>query len=201
MPVPDDDCNAPRNAGGPVLYYGNHHPGKGILQFVKAMRATPDLKAIVAGRRHPRWKKYNELVEAEVKQAPNITLEDGWTTSERKHELFREASAVALPYLAPGSGSLVLQESIAHGRPVVASLTEPLRSLVNELKVGFTVDTHDATLFGEALRRAATQDPSAFAPELSTAREANSTDAVARKLSALYLSVLGESAGKGGVAQ
>jgi glycosyltransferase involved in cell wall biosynthesis len=57
MPVPDDTCNAPRKGGGPVLYYGNHHPGKGILEFVKAVRATPDLKAIVAGRRHPRWAK------------------------------------------------------------------------------------------------------------------------------------------------
>jgi glycosyltransferase involved in cell wall biosynthesis len=84
----------------------------------------------------------------------------------------------------------VLQESIAHGRPVVASLTEPLRSLVVDLKVGLTVDTFDAALFGEALRRAATQEPSAFAPELSRARGANSTDAVAKTLAGFYASLL-----------
>lgn len=190
MPVPDDDCNAPRKAGGPVLYYGNHHPGKGILEFVRAMRATPDLKAIVAGRRHERWAKYNALVQKEVDAAPNITLEDGWTTSQRKHELFREASAVALPYLAPGSGSLVLQEAIAHERPVVASMTEPLRSLVAGLGVGLTVDTHDAGQFGEALRRVATQNPSAFAPELARAREANSGANVAKVVANLYQSVV-----------
>lgn len=190
MPVPDDDCNSPRIAGGPVLYFGNHHPGKGILEFVRAMRARPDLKAVLAGRRDPRWAKYNELVAKELRSAPNVSVEDGWTTTERRHALFRAASAVALPYLAPGSGSLVLQDAIAHERPVVASLTEPLRSLVVGLGVGLTVDTHDAELFGEALDRVAKQDPSAFAPEVGRAREANSGRNVAKVVAGLYASVL-----------
>ncbi len=193
MPVPDDDCNEPRRAGAPVLYFGNHHPGKGILDFVRAMRKLPDLKATVAGRRHPQWAKYNALVQAEVDQAPNITIEDGWTSPERKHELFNGASAVALPYLAPGSGSLVLQDSIAHRRPVVASTTEPLQSLVKDLGVGLTVETRDPTFFSEAIRRVAIQDPSAFAPELTRAREANGGDAVARRLAAFYASVTRQS--------
>jgi glycosyltransferase involved in cell wall biosynthesis len=96
---------------------------------------------------------------------------------------------VALPYLAPGSGSLVLQEAIAHRRPVVASMTEPLRSLVSGLGVGLTVDTRDTAQFSEALRRASTQEPSAFAAELTRAREANSGEAVARHLAGLYRKV------------
>ncbi len=190
MPVPHDDCNEPRRSGGPVLYFGNHHPGKGILEFVRAMRKLPDLKAVVAGRRHPKWAKYNAQVQKALDAAPNVTLEEGWTTPERKHQLFNEASAVALPYLAPGSGSLVLQESIGHRRPVVASMTQPLQSLVHELGVGLTIETRDPELFAQAIRRVAVQDPSAFAPEIERARAANSGDGVATRVAALYASVL-----------
>ena len=196
MPVPSDTCNAARKRGGPILYFGNHHPGKGILEFVMAMQRLPEIKAVVAGKSYPKWAEYNEAVRREASKAPNVAIEDGWTTGERKHELFREACAVALPYSALGSGSLVLQDAIAHERPVLASTAEPLRSLVTELGVGLVAEPGDTATFAEALRRVAEQELSAFAADLARARQTNSEDAIASRLAALYGRVLAQNDGR-----
>jgi glycosyltransferase involved in cell wall biosynthesis len=190
MPIPEDACDRTPNMQGPLLFLGNHHPGKGILELVKALRTLPHIEAVVAGKRNPKWAHYDRMVDNEVALATNVRLELGWVTTKRKHELFRNASVVALPYRSEGSGSLILQESIAHGRPVAASDIQPLCSLVEEARVGTCADPQDTPAFAEAIRSVVEAPEGIYSRSLDRARSAGSPETVAQMLISQYEGLL-----------
>jgi glycosyltransferase involved in cell wall biosynthesis len=185
MPVFHDDCPKDVHPDGHVLFLGNHHPGKGLIEFVRAMKGAHELKAVIAGKEDPKWASYNTRVARELETSGNVRVETGWVSTQRKHELLSGARVVALPYTSAGSGSLVLCEAIGHGRPVVASTVQPLRSLVETAKVGKTVAIEDAAAFGNAIREVAA-GPEPFAEGLERARREGAPEAIALRLRTVY---------------
>ena len=190
MIVPIDECDTTGRKGGFVLFLGNHHPGKGLVEFASAMQTIPEVPAVIAGLRNPKWASYNARVARELERAPNVRVEDGWVSMARKHELLCGARMVALPYTSPGSGSLVHSDAIGHLRPVVASQVQPLRSLVEGAGTGETVSILDTRAFAGAIKRVAGADPSPFGEGLARARQEGSPASVANAVRAAYEEVL-----------
>lgn len=118
----DDPCERSRPDDGPpiVLFFGALRQNKGLDVLLDAIRSLPEdsLRLHIAGRG-------DALLERTAAEAaasmPNVTAEVGFVTPERKAELFRRCSVVALPYTSFASQSGVLHDAYGHWRPVVVT--------------------------------------------------------------------------------
>ena len=95
---------------------------------------------VIAGRGDP---SQEQAIRDLVADTPNITLELGYVTTERKNELFRSSSAVILPYESFTSQSGVLHDAYGHGRPVVVTDVGALGTTVRHDRTGEVVGYGD----------------------------------------------------------
>lgn len=129
---PAPDLGAPPSDRPPaILFFGALRPNKGLEVLVEAFGSlkNQDVRLIIAGRG-------DAAVEAQAlraaKEDPRITAELGFISLERKHQLFADASVIALPYTSFASQSGVLHDAYAQGRPVVVTEVGALGSSVRE---------------------------------------------------------------------
>jgi glycosyltransferase involved in cell wall biosynthesis len=132
-----------------VLFLGSLRGNKGVDVLLQAIASTPEeISFVVAGRgeRH---------LEATLRRAvaadARLHVEIGYVTQQRKTELFRQASVVALPYTAFASQSGVLHDAYAHGRPVIVTDVGALGDTVREDETGIVVPPADADALAAAM--------------------------------------------------
>lgn len=145
-------------ASGPILHVGTIEPRKNVNALIKAY--------LVLARRRP---EVPPLVFAGRMAAPLATLlsaEDrelferrvsflGYVSDQRRTELFREASLLAIPSSDEGFGMPAL-EAMAVGLPVVAAARGSLPEVLGE--AGLLVDPDDPDLFAAAMEKALVDD-------------------------------------------
>ena len=133
-----------------VLLFGALRPNKGIQSMIATMSDArlAGFNLVVAGRGEARYQRHIAALAAGV---DNVRTELGYVTTERKDELFRQASVVVMPYEAFSSQSGVLHDAYAHGRPVVVTDVGALGSSVREDGTGRVVDVGDRDALVEAI--------------------------------------------------
>lgn len=134
-----------------VLYVGRLDREKGIPHLLEAMArvllAVPEARLVIAGK---------GVLQQELSEtARSLQIDDrvsfvGYVQDEPLAALYRCAQALAVPSLYEPFGIVAL-ESMACGRPVVASDVGGLREIVLEGQTGLRVPPGNATALARAL--------------------------------------------------
>jgi glycosyltransferase involved in cell wall biosynthesis len=160
------EAEAPRPAGRPtILTWGLLGPGKGIERVIDAMISLRNLptkpRYLVAGRTHPKvladqGEAYREGLFAQAGRlgvADSVSFDAVHRDSSALTELVHSAAVVVLPYDSREQvASGVLVDSIASGRPVVATAFPHAVEMLGSSGAGVVVDHDDPAALVEALR-------------------------------------------------
>jgi glycosyltransferase involved in cell wall biosynthesis len=174
-------------AGRPrVLWFGAMRPNKG-LNLLAATIESPGAKQFdfhIAGRGE---RDLERLARSLAERFPNVTAEVGFVPLERKHELFRSASVVVLPYTSFESQSAVLHDAYGHGRPVVVTEVGALGVTVRSDGTGVVVAPEPAELLAGLSEAASGWER--FARQATDIAEQRSPEQCARSLLRVYESL------------
>lgn len=140
-----------RSSSPVVLFFGAFRRNKGIDVLLDAIRRVGGRDAatfVFAGSGAPDMER---LVTTAAERDPRIRAELGFATGTRKHELFRDADLVVLPYTSFASQSGVLHDAYAHGVPAVVSDVGALGDTVREDATGWVVPPSDADALAKTI--------------------------------------------------
>jgi glycosyltransferase involved in cell wall biosynthesis len=175
-----------------VLFFGRIWAYKGLDYLIKAepliSDVIPDVRIVIAGRGDD-FGPYRELMI----HPDRFVVYNDFITDEHKHQLFREASVVVLPYIeATVSGVIPTAYTLA--KPVVATTVGGLPEMVDDGKTGYLVPPRDAEGIAEAVIKLL-RDPEArrmMGDQAKHKIESEwSPDACARKTLKVYEAALG----------
>jgi len=132
-----------------ALFFGALRTNKGVDVLLQALAELPeDVSVRVAGQGEP-------AIERRLRQAAaddaRLSVEIGFVPTDRKVELFRQASLVVLPYTSFASQSGVLHDAYAQGRPVVVTDVGALGETVREDGTGIVVPPRDPVALARAI--------------------------------------------------
>lgn len=175
----------PRHERPVALLFGALRPNKGIEWMIEMMRRPElaDHRLHIAGRGDA---AYQRRIEALAAEQPNVTTEIGYVTTDRKDELFRDASTVVLPYETFASQSGVLHDAYSHGRPVVVTDVGALGPSVRSDETGAVVAFGDAARFAAAIVDLAEDRGDVAAAAGRRVAMEHAPDQVARRLRSAY---------------
>jgi len=130
---------SPQADGKNLLYFGRLSVEKGVDVLIRALQLTTDNLDIVGSG------KDKEKLEQLTKE---LDLEDrvifhGQLSGETLEKLKREAKAIILPSVWAENMSLVLLESLAYGKLIIASSSGGTPELIEEGKTGFLFSPGD----------------------------------------------------------
>lgn len=184
FPVSDP---APRSTTGRpmVLLFGALRPNKGIQPMIDAMRdeRLNGLDLHIAGRGDA---DYQDQVASWAAGVDNVTTEVGFVATDRKDELFRQASVVVMPYETFASQSGVLHDAYGHGRPVVVTDVGALGATVRHDGSGAVVAVGDRNALIEAILVMAGPEGDAAGAAAMRVAESQSPERVAERLRQAY---------------
>lgn len=191
LPAASEHRDRP-NSPPTVLAFGALRRNKGTEVLLDAIARRPDLDArfVFAGRGVADIEAH---LRAAAERDPRVHVEIGYVDEHRKHELYREADVVALPYTEFASQSGVLHDAYSHGRPVVVSDVGALGETVRAEGTGLVVAPRDPAALIDAIATI-TADPQAWgaaAQASESVRSANDPDATADRLLEVYRYTLG----------
>lgn len=137
-----------------VLFLGRKVLPKGIDLLLRAMRRVwgqdPEVELVLAGTRVPGTEAVDALIgELPADERQRVRSLDDVTTAT-KESLLAEAACLVLPSKIESFG-IVLLEAWAHGTPVVALDTPPIRSVVSSGSDGILVPPDDPNALAAAL--------------------------------------------------
>lgn len=152
-----------------LLTWGWLAPGDGVERVIDVMASLKDVpgrpRYLIAGPTHPHVLAVEGETyrEARVEQArssgvaDSVTFDSGYYDGAMLATLLQQSSVVVLPYdCREKVTSGVLVESIAHGRPVVATAFPHASELLSS-GAGAVVDHDDAAGLAATLRQIVTQ--------------------------------------------
>lgn len=140
---PVDEAPAAPPSGPPmILFFGALRANKGLEILDGALRQLPSaeltLRIVGHGDR-----EVEALAQQMAARDSRVTTEIGFSSLERKRQLFGDASLIVLPYTSFTSQSGVLHDAYGHGRPVVVSDVGALGDSVREDCTGIVVPPGD----------------------------------------------------------
>ncbi len=137
-----------------ILYVGNIEPRKNLSVLIRAFRSLdlPNVDLVLAGRRAWLWESTIDEARRAGKCGRVHCL--NYVPETDLPALYQSALAFAYPSRMEGFGLPVL-EAMASGTPVVASMIDPLTSLVGD--TGWLVPPEDISGWHEALLEVVTQ--------------------------------------------
>lgn len=150
FPVPDP-APLPDASQPMVLLFGALRQNKGLMVMRRALSllAGAPLRVVVAGRGD---KALETFVRQWADSDSRVRAEVGFVPLQRKHELFRQATLVVLPYTQFSSQSGVLQDAYGHGRPVLVTDVGALGESVRADGTGLVVAPNDPADLARAIR-------------------------------------------------
>jgi len=128
-----------------VLYAGRLSAEKGIGILLDTISQLPDIQFAIAG-----IGPMEQEVKVFAERHKNVRLL-GFVAPEKMPEIFAECSLLIIPSLAPEVFPMVILESFAHGRPVVASRIGGIPEMVTHDKTGLLVEAGNAGEFAHAI--------------------------------------------------
>ncbi len=130
-----------------LLLFGSLDPRKGVLELLDACRALPDALArraclVMAGEATGARREIGEAVaEVRARGALQVVHLDAFIPDAEMHRLFQAASLVLLPYQGHVGSSGVVVRAAAAGVPVLGPEYGMLGALIDDRRLGLSVDT------------------------------------------------------------
>jgi len=188
LPVPEPTRRQPSDRPM-ILCFGALRPNKNIEGLIDAMDHSEmqDFVLHIAGRGDAQQER---RLQSLAERKPNVTLELGFISEDRKAELFRQSAVVALPYRTFNSVSAVLTDAYGHGRPVVATDVGALGPSVSDEETGQLVSGHDPNELAGALREMAGPGGDQAAANALAMTAQHQPGAIAGKLDEVYRSLV-----------
>jgi glycosyltransferase involved in cell wall biosynthesis len=126
-----------------LLYLGRLETAKGVDLLCAAVDrlayTQPNLRLEIVG-----WGNIESLLQQEYGNHPNICFHGGVFGTE-KESLLANADMLVVPSVWPEVFGMVIIESYAFGKPVIASRIGGIPELVQESETGFLVEPGDVT--------------------------------------------------------
>jgi len=142
-----------------ILYFGRLEATKGLFTLLEAMRENPTLHCVIAGTGPAR--------AALEKQASHLGLKNiefaGFVRGEALSQLIQGSICTVLPAQWYENCPMSVLESLAHGRPVIASRIGGLPELIKDGEDGIIFEAGNTPQLAAALQT--------LAGDLSKARE------------------------------
>lgn len=164
-----------------ILTWGLLGPGKGVERVIDVMASLQDLpdppRYLIAGRTHPKvlaaqGEAYRDGLAARADRlgvGDSVIFDATYRSPQALAEMLRDAAVVVLPYDSKDQvTSGVLIDSIANGRPVVATAFPHAVEVLGN-GAGTVVDHDDPEALTDALRRLIT-DPDTAGSMAAVAR-------------------------------
>lgn len=155
--IPHIGLGAPPNpipshqSGSTILFFGRIWEYKGLEYLIRAepliTAEVPDVQIVIAGEGED-FGRYRRLMV----HPDRFTVYNEYVTEEQCHELFSQASVVALPYI-DASQSGVIPLAYTAMKPVVATTVGGLPEMVEHGRTGFLVPPRDERSLAAAIVR------------------------------------------------
>lgn len=114
-----------------IMVFGHLSPTKDIDTVVEAFEqvrmSVPDAELVVAGDSHPGFPDHRETLEAEYGDRPGVEFL-GYVEEDEMDDVWRNASAVVMPYRTCTGVSGVFQLAKSYGTAVVGSDVDGMRT-------------------------------------------------------------------------
>ncbi|MGD9048584.1 MAG: glycosyltransferase family 4 protein [Anaerolineae bacterium] len=134
-----------------VLFFGRIWGYKGLEYLIQAepliTAQVPEARIVIAGRGEDFGRYRRLMIHPE-----RFTVYNEYVSDDKRAELFRRASVVALPYV-DASQSAVIPVAYTFGKPVVATTVGGLPELVEHGHTGFLVPPRDERALADAVVR------------------------------------------------
>jgi starch synthase len=134
-----------------ILFFGRIWQYKGLEYLIRAepliTSRVPQAKIVIAGRGQD-FGHYRRIMV----HPDRFIVHNEWVSNEKRAELFRRASVVALPYVE-ASQSGVIPMAYSFGKPVIATAVGGLPSQVENGKTGYLVPPRDEVALADAIVR------------------------------------------------
>lgn len=134
-----------------ILFFGRIWEYKGLEYLIRAepliTAQVPEARIVIAGRGED-FDHYRRLMV----HPERFTVYNEYVSDDKRAELFRRASVVALPYI-DASQSGVIPFAYTFSKPVVATTVGGLPALVDHGRTGFLVPPRDERALADALVR------------------------------------------------
>lgn len=134
-----------------VLFFGRIWQYKGLEYLIRAepliTSKIPAAKIVIAGRGQD-FGRYRRLMA----HPDRFVVINEYVSDEKRAELFRRASVVALPYV-DASQSGVIPMAYSFGKPVVATTVGGLPAQVEDGRTGYLVPPRDHAALADAIIR------------------------------------------------
>jgi starch synthase len=134
-----------------VLFFGRIWEYKGLEYLIRAepliTAQVPEARIVIAGRGED-FSRYRRLMV----HPERFTVYNEYVPDDKRDELFRRASVVALPYI-DASQSAVIPIAYTFAKPVVATTVGGLPELVDHGRTGYLVPPRDERALANALVR------------------------------------------------
>ena len=134
-----------------ILFFGRIWEYKGLEYLISAepliTAQVPDASIVIAGRGED-FDRYRRLMV----HPERFTVYNEYVPHDKRDELFRRASVVALPYV-DASQSAVIPIAYTFAKPVVATTVGGLPELVDHGRTGYLVPPRDERALADALVR------------------------------------------------
>jgi len=134
-----------------ILFFGRIWEYKGLEYLIRAepwiTSKVPHAKIVIAGRGE-NFDRYRRMMV----HPERFIIYNEFVSDEKRAELFRRASVVALPYVE-ASQSGVIPMAYSFGTPVVATAVGGLPAQVDDGKTGYLVPPRDEAALAEAIVR------------------------------------------------
>jgi glycosyltransferase involved in cell wall biosynthesis len=147
----DDPNPSPVPEENRVLFIGSLIRGKGVDFLLRAMQLVKNpftLDIVGVGKSEKNLRKLTASLRLQDKV--NFV---GWVDHDHIQDYYRQAKVVAIPSCWPEPFTLVGQESMRHGRPVVAFDVGGNSNWCDNGKSGFVVPEQDVPAYGAAVEK------------------------------------------------
>jgi glycosyltransferase involved in cell wall biosynthesis len=190
LPHPMDatDMRLPASSSGrpEVLLFGALRSNKGVDVLLDAAAILErDLEATIVIAGHGDASTEASTL-ARAPTLPNVRLELGFVSQQRKRELFSNASCVVLPYTEFHSQSGVLADAYSYRVPLVVSDVGAIGATVREDGTGLVVPPRDAEALAAGLADLVTRPADGLSGRIEAAVRRNDFALIGPKLRAVY---------------
>lgn len=190
---PSPRINPPESGERPLLlYFGRFRSNKGVEVLMDALALVgPDLRAdvVIAGGGDEGLER---RAHAELGRFPNVHLELGHVTDERKHKLLCRAAWLVLPYTSFSSQSGVLADAYRYRVPLIVTDVGAIGATVRADQSGIVLPPNNPHALAEALITASETDIADHVAALERAAERHSEPTVGRALRSIFERVIAD---------
>ena len=135
-----------------ILFIGRIAEDKGIYYFIsaipKVLEIVPQAKFLIVGEGVPK----RVLVSLVKKLGVDDNVEFlGKISNEKISQIYQEVDVVVVPSIWPENCSIVILESHASGRPVIATNVGGNPELVDDGKTGYVIDPKNSNQIAEKI--------------------------------------------------